>query len=607
MGNSYSAADVKSELTAIGQEHLVAGWTSETSEADKERFTAQVKALDASYPGGIKAYIANAKQLLADSKAGLNPLEGWTPSVPDGATLGVGSEAFLEHEAVGLPECGACGFVLVAGGLGERLGFSGIKVALPYQTTSGETYLALYINSILALQTKASKLTGKAVTLPLAIMVSDDTAARTEALLKEKGYFGMKPSQVTLMKQEKVPCLADNDARLALDPKDPFSILTKPHGHGDVHLLMHSSKTLESWEAAGIKWVYFFQDTNALAFKVLPACLGVSVKKSLEVNSVAVARTAGESIGGIMTLKHTDGRAMTVNVEYNQIDALLKATVDERGDVAGPDGYSPYPGSINQLLFALRPYAKMMRQTGGTMPEFVNPKYTDGTKTAFKAPTRLECMMQDYPKSLPPSSNVGFTVVTGATTFSPVKTNLVDARAKSKKGEPTYSAASGEADAYLSTGEMLAAAGVPLPPAPLTALSGVKVALGAKIVIDPSFATGLAEWKAKLPTPEAVSLGKGSTLLLLGDCSGLCIERLTLSGTLVVKMCAGANVTLKKVRVSNYGWSFKEFADGSNSDETLAIRGYEPMRSAQRELIFEQPGDYVIEDEEPKGGSCAVQ
>ena len=28
------------------------------------------------------------------------------------------------------------------------------------------------------------------------------------------------------------------------------------------------------------------------------------------------------------------------------------------------------------------------------MPEFVNPKYTDGTKTAFKSPTRLECMMQ---------------------------------------------------------------------------------------------------------------------------------------------------------------------------------------------------------------------
>jgi hypothetical protein len=41
--------------------------------------------------------------------------------------------------------------------------------------------------------------------------------------------------------QEKVACLSDNDAHLALDPKDPFSVQTKPHGHGDVHMLLHSS------------------------------------------------------------------------------------------------------------------------------------------------------------------------------------------------------------------------------------------------------------------------------------------------------------------------------------------------------------------------------
>jgi UDP-sugar pyrophosphorylase len=37
------------------------------------------------------------------------------------------------------------------------------------------------------------------------------------------------------VKQEKVPCLTDNDAHLALDGKDPYKLQTKPHGHGDVH------------------------------------------------------------------------------------------------------------------------------------------------------------------------------------------------------------------------------------------------------------------------------------------------------------------------------------------------------------------------------------
>lgn len=145
---------------------------------------------------------------------------------------------------------------------------------------------------------------------------------------------------------------------------------------------------------AGVRWVYFFQDTNAPAFKILPACLGVSKKIPLEVNSVCVPRKAGESIGGIMKLTAEDGRSMTVNVEYNQIDALLKATVEPRGDINGENGFSAYPGSINQLIFAMEPYAAKLKESGGGMPEFVNPKYTDSTKTAFKAPTRLECMMQ---------------------------------------------------------------------------------------------------------------------------------------------------------------------------------------------------------------------
>jgi UDP-sugar pyrophosphorylase len=34
---------------------------------------------------------------------------------------------------------------------------------------------------------------------------------------------------------------------------------------------------------------------------------------------------------GIAKLVHTDGREMTINVEYNQLDPLLRATVSEAG------------------------------------------------------------------------------------------------------------------------------------------------------------------------------------------------------------------------------------------------------------------------------------
>ncbi|GJX01954.1 UDP-sugar pyrophosphorylase, partial [Tanacetum coccineum] len=67
---------------------------------------------------------------------------------------------------------------------------------------------------------------------------------------------------------EKVACLADNDARLALDPDNKYRIQTKPHGHGDVHALLYSSGLLKEWQDTGLRWVFFFQDTNGLLFKV---------------------------------------------------------------------------------------------------------------------------------------------------------------------------------------------------------------------------------------------------------------------------------------------------------------------------------------------------
>lgn len=46
------------------------------------------------------------------------------------------------------------GFVLVAGGLGERLGYNGIKVSLPVETLTMTSYLRYYISKILAIQVR---------------------------------------------------------------------------------------------------------------------------------------------------------------------------------------------------------------------------------------------------------------------------------------------------------------------------------------------------------------------------------------------------------------------------------------------------------------------
>lgn len=409
----------------------------------------QLKHLDANYVGGLLKYIKNARQLLLESKQGINPFEGCIPSVPDGQLLDFGSEEFLLYERMGAAAMADAAFVLVAGGLGERLGYSKIKLSLPSESASGACFLELYIESILSFQKKAQK-RKPGLKIPLAIMTSDDTHDPTIALLTEKRYFGMDKDQIHLIKQEKVACLADNDAHLALTKDDPFTVQTKPHGHGDVHMLLHASGLAEKWLDEGLKWVCFFQDTNGLVFRALPAALGVSEANNYDVNSLAVPRRAKEAIGALASLKYPDGRTITINVEYNQLDPLLRATISPEGDTNDPDtGLSPFPGNINQLVLKLDTYVAELNRHRGIIGEFVNPKYADAERNTFKSSTRLECMMQDFPKSLPDGCQVGFTVVNQVwAAYSPVKNSPADAAAKAASGNPSHSATTGELDIY---------------------------------------------------------------------------------------------------------------------------------------------------------------
>ena len=144
----------------------------------------------------------------------MNPYEGLIPSVPKGVELNYNDEkAILHYETLGEEEMKRTGFVLVAGGLGERLGYKGIKISIPMDIVTQTTFLEYYISFILAAQDKLAN--GNKI--PFAIMTSDDTHTLTIELLEANKYFGMDPQQITIVKQEKVPALLDADGRMALE------------------------------------------------------------------------------------------------------------------------------------------------------------------------------------------------------------------------------------------------------------------------------------------------------------------------------------------------------------------------------------------------------
>lgn len=569
------------------QSHLCDAWSEpgEDNEA-KAAFLEQVTLLNQQYPGGLKKYCQNAIKLLADSKLGTNPFEGFTPKVPVGVSLSPETNEFSDYENIGLEALSKTGFVLVAGGLGERLGYGGIKIALPSETVTEKTFIQVYIENILAYQSRARANGNPNAKLPLAIMTSGDTHQLTVELLEANDNFGMDKDQITIMKQEKVPSLINNSAHFAAS--NPYEIETKPHGHGDVHVLLHLTGTAKKWLDQGTEHLLFFQDTNGIVFNAIPAAMGVSQKEQLEVNSITVPRRAGEAAGGIVRLEKENGEGLTINVEYNQLDPLLRATVNPEGDVADSSGYSPYPGNINILIFALKPYMENLDKSGGLIPEFVNPKYADKAKDSFKKPTRLECMMQDYPKLLSSESKVGFTSFPREFCFSAVKNNLVDAAAKSVNQLPAESASSGEMDTYAVFRLKAGIAGAKIEEAPQVTIAGINLIPGAKLVIGQNFACTIAELKAKFKN---VNISANSTLVIDGE--NIDIDGLELNGKLVIKAQPEATIKIKNLKVNNAGDKISDL-DGSEA-EALQIRGYK-IEEIESRLIEVNEGEHLISE-----------
>lgn len=593
------------------QAHLFEKLSGESAESHASRVTSlksQLEILNGQYHGGLAAYILSALKLLKNSRDGVNPYEGWKPSVPSGARLAFDTKAFEEAEASGMKMVGETGFILVAGGLGERLGYSGIKIELPMDAESDVCYLEHYVQCILAFQERARKSTGnQSLIVPLCIMTSGDTDAQTRSLITrlraESPYFKQlvfndETQQISIVKQEKVPALNNNDAKFVLG-KDGSSIITKPHGHGDIHALLHSSGTAKHWhDNLNIKWICFIQDTNGLVFKSIPAALGISAKEQFVVNSLTVPRRPGEPVGGICEMVHeSSGKKMTINVEYNQLDPLLRATTSPEGDVPDPnskEGHSPYPGNINVLVFNLPSYVKVLERTNGMVPEFVNPKYKDDAKTIFKKPTRLECMMQEYPKLLQEGDGkVGFTQIERWLSFSAVKNNTKDALGKFNKTGFPESASAGDQDITQMHRKYLVKAGVeflnasnPTDKDAIIPSTSLPVSTSAaRVILYPSFGCTSAEVCSRFANAKSVSIDDNASLLLEGDITFEGVTELKKNSKLEIRVAPGHSLVVKDLSVSNGGSVLEYLSEEELNDQTVPevqrMRGYRVKENAK--------------------------
>ncbi|RNF12841.1 UDP-sugar pyrophosphorylase [Trypanosoma conorhini] len=562
----------------LGQSQLFEGWPASTEEFTEEQRSLMVELfrIGEHYRGGIEQYVRNGQRLLA-AKGG--SLEEYTsldfPShVYEAPSLFDRSEELMSLEREGLRYAKQCVFVLVAGGLGERLGYSGIKLGLPVETASRRCYLEHYLGWV-------THVAGP--NAPFVIMTSDDTHASTEKLLRA---LGRNTPNVHLLKQETVPCFTDTAAHLALSNG---KLLRKPHGHGDVHSLLYGAvdhasgrRLLELWQSQGYSYVVFMQDTNAIATMTIPVSLGMSAKHRLAMNFTCIPRQPKEAIG-LLCKVHLRGSDIerTVNIEYNNFASVAASLTELGGDVAvAGSNYSPYPGSINTLILDLKEYLPLLIESHGRVPEFINLKFTDDSKTKFK-PCRIESLMQDVALLFDSAKKRVGAVTFSRFTFQPVKNALQEGLKKASEGLAAYCAATGEQDYYEALRLRLQGAGLELPARPSNAFdvevgSALKLQLFPIIVAD-AVALGASledVTKRLLPRPDKVTVSARSVLLIEGHVR---IESLDLDGALHLvgpKAKDAPPLVIKDLTVKNAGWTVRALSADEKLDEVHRIRGF---------------------------------
>ena len=375
---------------------------------------------------------------------------------------------------------------------------------------------------------------------------------------------------------------------------------------------MWRSGTAQKWKERGIRWIICLQDTNAVAIRGLPSALGVSAKLNLAMNSIGTPRVPGTAYGAICKLTDSDGAELTINIEYNQLNALL----GDNGDAADPKtGFSPFPANTNTLIFRSDLYCEVLGKTKGLIPEFVNPKYVDFEKREeFRKATRLECMMQEYPKLLmeqgyrdSDGAKVGVTAFPKWMALQPVKKNIVDSQREAQDdilGMAEYSASNGEAAVYFCSRQYLAECGVTMPSMRLNQengmnlrkFQGINVKYGARVVLMPSFAMTLKEMKQRV-NGDKVKMTERSTLVLEGN---VMIKSLELDGTLIVKTGPRfgnmTRIVIDGIKVANDGWKFKEIDDenADQIDDVYELRGYTLEKKGQRVIEFDDGKEHVV-------------
>ena len=321
----------KTLLQKKGQTQLLR-YYDELDEAGKAKLLAAIENINWSFEDALKNPVD-----MSGKDRDIRPIHGLRLSAIE--------QKKSEFETLGVEavKAGKVAAVLLAGGMGTRLGVDGPKGAYDIGVTKP---LYIFEQQMKNLQ-KVNEKCG--VLVPLYIMTSDKNHEQTTSFWKAHNYFGYPETEVKFFKQDMAPAV-DYEGKIFLETKDTPAL--SPNGNGGWFGSLQRAGLCEDLHKRGVEWLNIYAVDNVLQQIADPVFVGATIASGVNCGAKVICKTNPYEKVGVLCM---DGDKPDI-IEYYELTEEMANQKDENGDLA----YCY--GAIMNYLFRLSKLEEIVNQ-----------------------------------------------------------------------------------------------------------------------------------------------------------------------------------------------------------------------------------------------------